>query len=137
MILRPLNDRVLIKPHVAPTETPSGLSVVEHYKPEQVGTVVAVGIQTHPRKAAAETLAERLDRIGPGVDADGHFDYFSEEERAAAVQLVRDLVRREPCVKPGDDVLFSWQAGQEIFLHDDDTRYLIVREDDLLAVIED
>jgi len=129
MILRPLNDRVLIKPHVAPTETPSGLALVEHYKPEQMGTVVAVGIQTHPRKAEAEALAEW---INPSTRTDGNLP-----EEIAAADLLRDLVRREPVVKPGDDVLFSWQAGQEIFLHDDDTRYLIVREDDLLAVIED
>lgn len=47
MKLEPLADRVLIKPAVPPTQTKSGLSLVEHAKPEQVGTVVALGKAVH------------------------------------------------------------------------------------------
>lgn len=39
-----------------------------------------------------------------------------------------------PSVKVGDIVLFSHQSGQEITI--EDTRYLLMREDDLLAVYE-
>lgn len=48
-MIQPLHDRVLIKPIVNPTETDSGLHLVEHAKPETHGTVVAtsshVGIE--------------------------------------------------------------------------------------------
>jgi co-chaperonin GroES (HSP10) len=147
MILRPLNDRVLIKPHEAPTETASGLQLVEHRKPEQTGTVVAVGVQAHPRKAEAERLARNMAAlknfvvVAPG-NSDSDVNPLRtirdrHEDLDATADLLRDLVRREPVVKAGDEVIFSWQAGQEIFLHDEDERYLLLREDDLLAVIED
>lgn len=42
---RPLGDRVLIQPDLAPTTTASGLHLAEHWKPEQTGTVVTVGLQ--------------------------------------------------------------------------------------------
>ena len=43
MKLKPLGDRVLVKPAVPPTQTASGLLLAEHTKPEQVGTVIAIG----------------------------------------------------------------------------------------------
>jgi co-chaperonin GroES (HSP10) len=131
MSLRPLNDRVLIKPHVNPDETESGLILPEtradRYT-EMQGTVVAVGRATHPRKADAENLAARLDVIS------GWACNFDDETTTTAATLLRDLVRREPIVKEGDDVLFSWSVGQEVTI--DDERYLLMREDDLLAVLE-
>lgn len=117
MTLRPLNDRVLVRPQVAPTVTDSGLHLSEHYKPEQVGTVIAVGRTRHPLKQKAEAIAAHV-----------------ADQRAA--NLLRDLVRREPVVKAGDRVLFSWSAGQELRF-DDGERYLVLREADLLAVVEE
>jgi chaperonin GroES len=38
-------------------------------------------------------------------------------------------------VTPGDVVLFSWQAGQELLLEGE--RYIMLHQDDLLAVVED
>lgn len=38
-------------------------------------------------------------------------------------------------VKPGDVVLFSWQDGQELLLQD--RRYLMLHQDDILAVVEE
>lgn len=43
MKLEPLADRVLIKPSTPPTQTKSGLLLSQHAKPEQVGTVTALG----------------------------------------------------------------------------------------------
>lgn len=37
-------------------------------------------------------------------------------------------------VRVGDSVIFSWQSGQEIFINDE--RFLLMREDDILAVLE-
>lgn len=91
MNLTPLSDRVLIRPDSAPTMTASGLHLAEHWKPEQTGTVVAVGNLTP---------SQRVD------------------------------------VKVGDYVIFSWQAGQEIWVNDGEERYLLMRALDVLAVIE-
>jgi chaperonin GroES len=41
-LLIPLGDRVLIRPEANPTQTESGLHLVEHRKPETMGEVVAV-----------------------------------------------------------------------------------------------
>lgn len=43
MKLKPRTNRVLIRPDVPITETKSGLSLVEHRKPEQLGVVIALG----------------------------------------------------------------------------------------------
>jgi co-chaperonin GroES (HSP10) len=135
VMLKPLGDRVLIKPLAQPTVSESGLiHIVEHRKPDEIGTVVAVGTPTHPRKVEAEQVATDLK----------HLDYYACDNDEActcgacdAARLLRDLVRREPCVKVGDTVLFSWASGQEITLNDGEERYLLMRETDLLAVVEE
>lgn len=87
MILKPLRDRVLIKPELQPTMTESGLHLAEHAKPEQLGTVVAIGPQ------------------------------------------VKEVI-------PGELVTFSWQVGQELLVDNGQTRYFMMREGDILAVVE-
>lgn len=87
MNLKPLRDRVLIKPDAPPTMTTSGLHLSEHAKPEQMGTVAAIG------------------------------------------PLVKS-------VEVGETVTFSWQVGQEIRLEEENERYFLMREDDILAVVE-
>ena len=55
---------------------------------------------------------------------------------AAGIGKVRDDgTRQPPDVKAGDLILFGKYSGQEIKLDGED--YLIVREDEVLAVIED
>lgn len=95
MELKPLADRVLILPDTPPETTESGLILRERWKPEQTGTVVAVGTRTCPR-------------CGPS----------------------------EPEMKAGDYVVFSWQAGQEIWVNHGEARYLLLRQEDVLAVVE-
>jgi chaperonin GroES len=41
---------------------------------------------------------------------------------------------RPPSVNVGDTVVFSWQSGQEIVI--DDERYILMRDADILAVLE-
>lgn len=63
--------------------------------------------------------------------------YVSEHRKpdtAGWVVSVGAAVHDNPCVRVGDYVLFSWQSGQEFWL--DDERLLIMREDDLLAVVQ-
>jgi chaperonin GroES len=130
MGLRPIGDRVLVKPEKAPEQTESGLWLSEHRKPENMGTVVAVGPCPHPLKHEASTLAQKLECLAQDGYAYGeHTEAFTD-----AANMLRDVTRREPSVKVGDDVLFSWTVGQEITV--DDERYLLMRETDILAVVE-
>ena len=120
MNLRPLNDRILIRPDVPSDTTPSGLILAEHRKPEQTGTVVAVGLTVHPRREEALAMAETLlDGLEP------------------VAALLRELVHHHSAVAVGDYVVFSWTAGQEVWVEDGQERYLLMRESDLLAVVED
>jgi len=129
--LKPLGDRILIKPEIPPNVTESGLILQEERKPEQTGTVIAVGPCSHPRKAEAEELAGWFDKftIDPGQPK-------TRARHEQTKELLRDLVRKEPEVKVGDYVVFSWTAGQEIWVEDGQDRLLLMRESDLLCVVE-
>ena len=127
-MIRPLNDRVLIRPHKNPNETASGLVLPENRSDqytEMQGTVVAVGRPRHPLREKAHAASKFLHEL-------------SVTPRPMELRQISDLLealaRREPCVKKGDDVLFSYTAGQALTI--DDERYLLMREDDLLAVLE-
>jgi chaperonin GroES len=55
---------------------------------------------------------------------------------AAGNGKIKDDGKRVPLdVKPGDSILFGKYSGQEIKLDGDE--YLIMREDDVLAVVEE
>lgn len=151
MNLKPLGDRVLILPELPSETTESGLILAEHRKPEQTGTVIAVGPCAHPRKAEAEDVALRLETMDD-YDAnrfcaicDGKNDTYHDSLPHCfepmvffpeVADLLRDLVRKEPDVKAGDYVVFSWTAGQEIWVEDGEQRYLLMRESDILCVVE-
>ena len=137
--LRVLGDRVLVKPDInanAPETLDSGVivakslaSAVTGSDPIPVphrGTVIAVGNPTHPKQAYIEQIASIIHDIGAWNAATG--------ESVSIPQLLRDLVRREPCCAVGDDVLFASDAGQEITL--DGEMYILLHESDLLAVVE-
>lgn len=90
--LKPLADRILIKPDEPPTQTKSGLHLIEHWRAEQTGIVAAMGELT-----------------------------------------------RTPDFKVGDAVIFAPTAGEELRVNigePNETRYLLLRESDVLAVIE-
>jgi chaperonin GroES len=53
---------------------------------------------------------------------------------AGAGKVRDDGTRQSPDVKPGDRILFGKYAGQDITLDCED--YLIMREDDVLGIIE-
>jgi len=133
MDLVPLGDRVLIQPDAVATTTASGLALVEHWPDEVSGRVVAVGRAKHPRKdeafAAADALESACEYGGP--EGTRH----SACDRCEAAQLLRDLTGREPAVAVGERVVFSRAAGQDVQIND--TRYFLMRETDLLAVIEE
>jgi chaperonin GroES len=52
-----------------------------------------------------------------------------------AGKVLKDGTRQTPAVKAGDRVLFAKYGGQEVKL--DGQQLLVLREDDILAVLED
>jgi chaperonin GroES len=94
-VIRPLGERVVIKPLPGEEVTKGGIVLPETAKEKpQEGEVVAVG---------------------PG-------------------RLLDNGTRVSVDLKVGDKILFSKYAGNEIKL--DDVEYLIMRETDILGVIE-
>ena len=129
--LRVLGSRVLIRPDVntqAPVQTDSGVYLATSLAAAIAGedprvslcrgTVVAVGRSRHPRQDEAERVADILILL----------------KLKKAANLMRDLVRPTPCVRIGDDVIYAPDAGQETAVDGDP--YVILREDELLAIIE-
>ncbi len=95
MNLRPLSDRLLVKPIEQEETTTSGIFLPETAKEKpQQGQVLAAG---------------------PG----------SRKEDGARIEMD---------VKAGDRVLYAKYAGTEIKMDGD--KYLILRESDILAVVE-
>ena len=89
-MMKPINDRVVVKPAPADEKTKGGIIIPDTAKEKpQRGEVVAVG---------------------PGKDGN------------------------ERNVSKGDIVLYGKYAGQEISW--DGTDYLIMREDDILVILE-
>ncbi|HPZ44250.1 MAG TPA: co-chaperone GroES [Bacillota bacterium] len=94
-MIRPLGDRVLVKPLPTEERTKGGIVLPDTAKEKpQEGEVIAVG------------SGKLLDN-GQRVPID---------------------------LKPGDKILFSKYAGNEVKI--DDVEYLIMRESDILGVIE-
>jgi len=94
-VIRPLGERVLVKPLPSEEKTKGGIVLPDTAKEKpQEGEVIAVG------------SGKLLDN-GQRVPID---------------------------LKPGDKILFSKYAGNEVKI--DDVEYLIMRESDILGVIE-
>lgn len=94
-MIRPLGDRIVVKPMPSEEKTKSGIVLPDTAKEKpQEGEVVAVG-------------NGRLLETGQRVPID---------------------------LEPGDKILFSKYAGNEVKI--DDVEYLIMREADILGVIE-
>lgn len=131
MDLRPVAGKVLIQPDPTERTTEAGLVLVEHWPMEVSGVVVAVGASKHPHKDEAFARADELEAM-----ATTNLAPLSATRSATcllAAQLLRDLTGREPEVNVGDRVIFGLSAGQEVRI--EDTRYFLMNETDLLAVI--
>ena len=144
--LKVLGDRVLVKPDVlsnAPVQTDAGVVIAtsmaaavtgeDATKSVNRGTVIAVGHPRHPREADALEAAIWLQAYGDPTD-NAQWQDTAGDKHCELADLLRDLVRREPCVTIGDDVLFAYDAGQQITL--DDESYILLHEADLLAIVE-
>ena len=95
MAVKPLEDRILIKPLEAETKTESGIYL--------------------PESAKEKPMQGKVVAVGPG-------------------KLLDNGERIKPAVKKGDTVVFGKYSGTEIEIKK--TTHLIVRESELLGVIE-
>jgi len=94
-VIRPLGERVVVKPLPSEERTKSGIVLPDTAKEKpQEGEVIAVG-------------SGKILETGQRVPID---------------------------LKPGDRILFSKYAGNEVKI--EDVEYLIMREADILGVIE-
>ena len=95
MNLKPLSDRVVLKPIEAEETTKSGI-------------ILTTDSKEKPQQAVVVAVGPGGFREGEEVDMD---------------------------VEVGDKVVYSRFAGTEVKLEEDE--YIIVRQDDILAIIED
>ena len=95
MAVKPLEDRVLIKPIEPEKKTKSGIYL--------------------PETAKERPMQGKVVAVGPG-------------------KLLDNGERLKPSVKKGDTVVYGKYAGTEIEMKD--TQHLIMRESELLGVIE-
>lgn len=61
---------------------------------------------------------------------------LKQEWRPETSGIIAAIGEKVRSVKVGDHVIFSWQVGQEITLNLGEARHLLMREADLMAVIE-
>jgi chaperonin GroES len=95
MSVRPLEDRILIKPLDPETKTASGIYL--------------------PESAKEKPMQGKVVAVGPG-------------------KMLDNGERIQPSVRKGDTVVFGKYSGTEVEIKD--IKHLIVRESELLGVIE-
>ena len=128
MMLHPIGHRVLVKPEKAPEQTESGLHLVEHAKPEQLGTVMSIG--DSPYRGQVVTLLDVVARLCAVSGATDAID-----DALSVAGDIRRSLGSDDDLAVDDLVVFSWTAGQEIVI--DGERYLMLKRDDILGVVED
>lgn len=145
MPFRPLGNRVVIqadREDRAPGHTESGLvlattlaAAVEGHDPEDswcVGTVVGLGPlvnQFNVRPWLRATITALMDSQ--------EWRAHRLTQRLASLRQALDAAPAE-CPDPvrvGDRAVFSWAAGQQLTV--DGERYLLLRADEVLAILDD
>lgn len=132
-MLRPLGNRVIIRPEPAATQSESGIIFPERYgkPPAMSGTVVSVGRGSatahRVRQATITRCVEILNEIAAHVPTAA----LRMEVEAALAQYAVDDVRLAE-VQVGDYVAFAFTAGSEMYV--DGEPFVVMAEDDVQAV---
>lgn len=131
-MLRPLQNRVIIKPDAQPEAIDSGLILVQDRRqPEMGGEVIAVG---HGPAAAhrvrTSTIGECIRILNEVAERTPTSALRAEAEDALARYLMSTVELAE--VQVGDQVCFPYTAGQKLQV--DGETYLLLNEDDIAAV---
>ncbi|MCD8248953.1 MAG: co-chaperone GroES [Lachnospiraceae bacterium] len=78
--------------------------------------------------------AEEMTKSGIILAAKSQEKPLDAEVMAVGPGTVEDGKEIKMCVKPGDHVIYSQYAGNEVKL--DDEEYVIVKQSDILAIME-
>ena len=142
-LLRPLADRVLIKPVEAELESAAGLVLLSDSQPEQMGTVVAVGpgVYCDQCRTAIQGLRGSLRILMLAIrDVTDQLDKSSilrldgplaRAQRELAASAITHRVGGE--VHVGDLVVYSNESGQDVEM--DGIPHLMMRASEILAVV--
>lgn len=126
--MRPLGNRVLIKPHAKRSETASGLAIVEDWQPDTSGVVVALGDGIESRKKAVQRVLKQLmSEFSPSGESIAVACAMSGI--CGRLQELHDGYQPEHVCAVGDEVTFGVTAGTELDLGGE--LYLLVDENDL------
>lgn len=138
MNLAVLGDRIFVRPDENPNTLSSGLHAVQETKRMLTrGTVLAVG---EGPEIAHRAVARAMTALGRRFDAYIADDILVDGVKAVVASLkaeANQLVRNyepEHLVMPGDRVLFSPDAGEEVTFEREVV--LVMRETDVLAIVE-
>ena len=135
-MLRPLADRVLIKPlEEAPAS--SLITLTDHQGPATVGEVVAVGNGSRVARArlvsALTLLADSVAHLPKADAADVGCGAVRVGDVLEAIERLQDRLSVPPELAPGQRVILSPSAGAEVTV--DDATYLVMPEDAVLAIL--
>ena len=135
-MIRPLANRVLVKPDPQVKETATGIAIPDaHFEYDMSGTVVTVGNGPASAHRVREALIARIQSV---VD-----DLLPEppDMPCASVAAIQAALTRAAQhhpdmseVKVGDRVAFPYTAGTLIEI--DGERHLLMNEDQIVAVLE-
>lgn len=139
MNLAVLGERVFVKPDVAPAPPASALVVTDQQALSLThGTVIAVGdgpyLIAEAVSRAMRALQAEMDRYIVNDEGNGEVRAVVAALKGRAREIAANYAP-DHLVLPGDRVVFSPDAGEQIhFRHDDPL--IVMRETDILAVID-
>lgn len=119
----PLNDWILVSPHVTPGVTEGGIEIPDSAKKRiNRGNVMAVG-PGRPVDGLAMHLFVMPTGLSPHMPTPAK---PTEEDR------LKEWPRRPMAMRVGDVVHYPEYAGHEV--SSDDGNYIMVKEEDILAI---
>ena len=140
MNLTVLGDLVFVRPD--PVVTPeTGVVLTDKQKVSLThGTVIAVGDGPELVELAISRVVRAIhaecDRYIGNEDMDSYVKAVMVALKGRVREIADAYSRADHLVLPGDRVLFSPDAGEELHVKSEDS-LLVMRESDILAVIEE
>jgi co-chaperonin GroES (HSP10) len=130
-VIRPLGNRVLIKPDPRAIETASGLAIPDaHFEYDMSGIVVSAGMGPASAHRVREAMIARFHAL---------IDDVCERWEPMVGKRLHEYLNAPPNadlseIKAGDHVAFPYTAGTLIDI--DGERHLLMTEDQIVAVLE-
>ena len=140
-MIRPLYNRIVVKPDRRPETTESGFIIPQsvHESPPMSGIVIAVGDWPATlRRIYARAIKDAIERASEAFDCTTAPRAVGDFVAGSLGQLLHQAPNPEHHVTVGQRVIFPMEAGHEIVLNEaTDEAYVILNEDSILAVYEE